>query len=325
LESEIKLLKRQGIAAMKSGDRAEAHRLFKEMLRLNAQDPVGLVFAGVTAPNTRQTEKYLRAAQKIDPNHPAVRHGWKWLQAHRKAIPPQNNLPSSWVARNLGKNISNQPNIWLISAGTLVLIMGILAFFLALVLGTFYYLNVLRPATQLAQFPTEDPVPVVVIHSATFTPRPEPTLTATATITPTQSPTNTRSPTQTHIPTASHTPIPPTNRAYAPVTYNDYTSDPQQYAGKTLRLTGTVVGFGEARLNGKMAFALLLGPAPGEEQVADIYTPLVVLGIAPDPAFELDKMITIYGLGGESMDALSVQGVKWNGPVLLGERFNAAE
>lgn len=322
MDSDINSLKREGIAAMKRGERSEAHRLFQQMVARNPNDPVALVFASVTAPEERQSEALLRAAHKIDPAHPAVRHGWKWLAARRKTQqrqPPQNH----WSSRDLESKPA-RPKTWLIAAGTLGLIFTILAFFLILVMGTFYYLNVLQPQAQAA-FPNTSTAAAITLQSATPIPTYTRFVTASPTLTRTPQPTATLRPTRTLTPTITLSAAEATDLAYPPVQFNDFLSDPDRFTSQSLRLTGMVVGFGEARLNGQMTFALLLGPPPDQLPGEGIVSPLLVLGIAPDAAFDLEVIVTVYGLGGEQMDSLTVQGVSWDGPVLLGEGIFSLE
>ncbi len=321
MEAEIKTLMRQGIAEMKGGNRAAAHAIFLRVVQKAPRFVPGLVYTGISAEDDRQAEKYLRTAQQIAPDHPAVRRGWARMDRRRKTQPVRQvpDTPrTAWVARSLLASGSKKPKWWAVAGGTLLMVMGVLMVFLMIVLATFYYLNFLRPgAPGVAEYTLDD---ALAAAPDTITPRPSASPTVTGTYTPSRIPTRSQTATAFISPTATLLPAAATEMAYPPVSFLQYYVAPQNYSGKTLQIKGEVVGFGEASLAGESVFALLLGPPPDELLLEDqIIKPVLVLGIAPNPEFDLESVLTIYGIGGEEMDALVMQGVNWTGVVFFGE------
>lgn len=321
MEAEIKTLMRQGIAEMKGGNRAAAHAIFLQVVQKAPRFVPGLVYAGVTAEDEKQTESFLRAAQQITPGHPAVRRGWEWLQSRRKTRPvhrQQDTPRTTWVARSLTAGASKKPKWWAIAGGTLVMIMGVFTVFLMIVLATFYYLNFLRPGAPGGfQYTLHD---ALTVAPPSMTPRPSASPSITATFIPSPTASCTLTPTAHISPTVTLPPAKATELAYPPVSFLQYHAAPQNYIGKTLQLSGEIVWFGDASLDGESIFALLLGPLPDEPlQENQVIQPVLVLGIAPDPDFDLESVLTVYGIGGEDMETLLVQGVDWNGMVFLAE------
>lgn len=321
---------RQGVAEIRAGNRTAAHKYFLQVARKKPQYVSGWVYAAYTAKNAKLSEKYLRQAESIDPNHPVVGKGWDWLKTRSKTQILKKPENTAWVSRSISDLNSNSPNWKLIVGGTVLAIIGIVASFFIFVMAVFYYLNVLKPGVPQVSLMQESPAGTEATETVTMTFNIQPTLSTTPTVRPSATQTKMPTRTPTSIATSSATVTlaagQGTESIFPYVSYIDFYSAPERYAGQSLRLTGKIVGFGEASLNDKMVFALLLGP-PSDALAGEdlIFTPVIILGIQPDAAFSLETILTVFGAGSQKVENLVVQGISWEGGVVIGEKVEISE
>lgn len=312
-----------GIAELEKGNRVAAHKRFLDALKLDPEDVTALAFAAGSSATRNAASVFLRRARAIAPDHPMIMVGLEWsktlptkAEARRKGEQRSKNAHRPTEGQRNGKP-GTKRRTWIVALGiTLLALSGVLCVLL-LMAGYYYYSQPDLQGTQIANV-------VQMTRSARIEPSATMRVSSpTGTATPTISPTATLTPSIT--PTASSTQTEtsqPTMVVYLEIDYFVFTSNPELYAGKTLRLTGRVVSFGEVIMDEGAGFGIQIGPDLGEsEDEAVPRLSVLVLNMPPDPAIRLDDHITVYGRGGGDLGEIIAQGLIWRGPVILGERI----
>ncbi|MCJ7623989.1 MAG: hypothetical protein MUO76_10835 [Anaerolineaceae bacterium] len=324
MPSRLQDLIDRGIADLEKGDRKAAHKRFLEALKLDPKNVTALAFAAGSSANREAADMYLHRARGIAPDHPIISKGLEWsktlpaktearqtdVQQLREDYRP---TEARWDAKQGAK-----PKTWFVVIGlTLLVLSGVLC--VLLLLAGYNYSQPDAYATQVAQVVQMtrsaqiDSSATMQESSPTRTATPTTSLTVTPTLTPSITPTASSTQTETSQPTVV---------VYPQIDYLVFTSNPELYAGVTLMLSGRVVSFGEVIIGEDMGFGIQIGPDAGElEDETSPRLPVLVLNIPPDPAIRLNDRITIYGRGAEDLGEIIVLGLKWIGPVILGEKI----
>ena len=324
MPTKLQDLINRGIAELEKGNRAAAHKLFLDALKLDPKDVTALAFAAGSSATKEAADVFLRRARAIAPDHPMISKGLEWSKT----------LPSKTEVRRKGEQQSRDDHrptgghrdvkpatkrrTWIVALGiTLLALIGVLC--VLLLLAGYYYSQPDVQGTQVANV-VQMTRSARIESSATMLVS-SPTGTATPTISPTATLTLTASITPTASSTQTET-SQPTVVIFPEIDYFVFTSNPELYAGKTLRLTGKVVSFGEVIMDEGAGFGIQIGPDLGEsEDDAVPGLPVLVLNMPLDPAIRLDDRITVYGRGGGDLGEILAQGLVWIGPVILGERI----
>lgn len=313
----------EGVDAFKRGDRKAAHSIFLHLLKKHPADFKLLVYTAGTAPSRKQASFYLEIAKSLQPDSSAIDKVSRYVQ-YLPEEPGFNAAPyspakSKGIGRLIKKAAETSPPWWKVALGTSGGALLIAGGMLLVVLAYFVYLNILVPRqvdAQVVALQSTINVPLsytrtVLLPSATpeiteppaATASPDPTVTKTLTTVPSATVTLTES-----------NPI----LEYAPVDFMEYYLDPGKYVDQPLTISGQIVGFGEALVNGELVFSLQLGVAPEEASDDTVLSPLLVLNLQPDPNLQINALVIISGLGAEANDEILVQGMRWDGPVFQG-------
>jgi len=314
----------EGIDAFKNGDRKAAYSIFLRLLKKYPENVTLLVYAAGSAPTRVQAAFYLEKAQSLQPNSPAIEKVSLYIQQ----LPEEQRIKATavspgerrWASRLIKEIAETSPPWWKMALGTTGGALLIAGGMLLLVLAYFVYLNILVPRQVAAQVvalqSTIDAAPSTSTPIAPHTsPSPEMDVVPSATASPGATVTQT----QTAVPTGTATvPAPAATLYFAPVELLDYYRNPGKYTDQPVSISGQVVGFGEAAVDGKLVFALQLGVSPDQVSLDTVLSPLLVLNIPPDPGIQINALVKISGLGAEAKEEILLQGVRWDGPIFQG-------
>jgi hypothetical protein len=316
----------EGIDAFKNEDREAAHSVFLRLLRRHPENVKLLVYAAGTAPSRKQASFYLEKAQSIQPNSIAIEKVSRYIQ-HLPEEPGFTAASYSAAERRgisrLVKEVAEtSPPWWKVALGTAGGALVIASGMLLIVLAYFAYLNILVPRQVDAQVvslqSTVDAPPSYTRTAFLPSATPEMTVTPAATA----SPESTVTQTLTAVPSATASVLASkTALQYVPVEFMEYYQNTGKYMQQPVSISGQVVGFGEAMVDGELVFSLLLGVPPDEAVVDTVLSPLLILNIQPDPNLQINALVIIYGLGVEANEETYVQGMRWDGPVFQGSNL----
>jgi hypothetical protein len=322
-ESDRKKL-REGISTFKGGDRRAAHTIFLHLLEKYPEDVTILVYAAGTAPTRAEAITYLERAQTLKPDSSAIKKVYVYIQNLPEEPEPEvahhGAVESRWLGRVRRQIAIASPPWWKIALGTAGGALVIAVSMLLLVLAYFVYLNILVPRQVTAQVKSlqstvvTDPLAYAISTTAV-----SPSLDISTAPSIALSPSVTVTLTPTASPSATATlPSPEPSLEYAPVSFMEYYQDPGKYVAKPLAISGQVVGFGEALVNGELVFSIQLGMNPGEALADTAISPLLILNIAPDPNLQINDLVIISGLGAQAAEEILIHGVHWDGPIFQG-------
>jgi len=105
--------------------------------------------------------------------------------------------------------------------------------------------------------------------------------------------------------------------SYPPVDFDRFYEDPAQYDLQRLSIVGSLLWLGEIEVNDSQSFALLIEGGQDGSGTAQPRSPILVVDVVPGAELSVGAALHIFGVGYQPGGVVGVQGLQWDGPVII--------